>query len=197
MKVDPSVEEYIEKHPNWQKELEQFRMLIRPTELTESIKWSRPVYALNKKNVIGLAAFKNHCSLIFFQGALLEKNTALLQNAEEGKTKAMRQIRFQKGDKIDLNALSKYISEAIQNQKEGKEILPNRQNKKLVIPKELLEVFHQNPKLEKSFKELTPGRQREYGEYIDSAKRESTKWKRIEKITPIILSGKGLNDKYH
>ena len=47
-----------------------------------------------------------------------------------------------------------------------------------------------------AYRKLTPGRQREYAEYISSAKRDDTKQKRIEKILPKITAGAGLNDKY-
>ena len=43
---------------------------------------------------------------------------------------------------------------------------------------------------------LTPGKQREYAEYIQTAKQDATKQTRLEKITPMILKGVGLNDKY-
>jgi uncharacterized protein YdeI (YjbR/CyaY-like superfamily) len=43
---------------------------------------------------------------------------------------------------------------------------------------------------------LTPGKQREYAEYITEAKKDETKLKRIEKIIPMIKAGIGLNDKY-
>jgi uncharacterized protein YdeI (YjbR/CyaY-like superfamily) len=43
---------------------------------------------------------------------------------------------------------------------------------------------------------MTPGKQREYCEYISEAKRDATKLKRLEKIIPMIIEGVGLNDKY-
>lgn len=49
---------------------------------------------------------------------------------------------------------------------------------------------------EKIFNSLTPGRQREYAEYISEAKREEIKQSRIAKILPLIKAGIGLNDKY-
>ena len=67
-----SVEEYIETHPSWEKELESLRAIMQNTELEECIKWGAPVYALEGKNVVGIAAFKNHCALWFFNGALLK-----------------------------------------------------------------------------------------------------------------------------
>lgn len=190
-----SAKEYIENHPYWRAELEQFREMLLGTELTETIKWGVPVYTFQGKNIVGTAAFKNHIALWFYQGALLKKNTDLLINAQEGKTKALRQIRFKKGDPIKKELLQNYVLEAIQNQREGKEIKPER-HKNVEIPKELEHVFKNNPNLNEAFEQLTTGKQREYCEYIATAKREGTKQSRVEKITPMILAGKGLNDQY-
>ena len=190
-----SVQEYIETHPTWEKELESLRAIMQNTELEECIKWGAPVYALEGKNVAGIAAFKNHCALWFFNGALLKENTILLYNAQEGKTKALRQIRFEKGDKIEPKILQKYVLEAIQIQREGKEIKPVP-SKELVVPSELKVAFGEDKDLEKSFQQLTKGKQREYADYISQAKRETTKQSRLEKIKPMIKNGEGLHDKY-
>ena len=190
-----SVQEYIETHPSWEKELQSLRAIMQNTELEECVKWGAPVYALEGKNVAGIAAFKNHCAFWFFNGALLKENTILLHNAQEGKTKALRQIKFKKGDKIEPEILQKYVTEAIQIQREGKEIKPVT-SKKLVVPSELKAAFKEDKDLEKSFQQLTKGKQREYADYIAEAKREATKQSRLEKIKPMILSGVGLNDKY-
>jgi uncharacterized protein YdeI (YjbR/CyaY-like superfamily) len=190
-----TVEEYIEKHPDWEEEIVSLREMLLSSELDEAIKWGGPVYTLNGKNVVGIGAFKSHGALWFFQGALLKENTALLQNAQEGKTKALRQIRFEKGELPSLDILRKYVQEAIQNQMEGKEIKPVK-NKEVEIPSLLQSSLKKDSNLKKAFLELTPGRQREYCEHIAEAKREATKLNRIEKITPMIKSGQGLHDKY-
>ena len=189
-----SVQEYIETHPTWEKELESLRAIMQNTELEECIKWGAPVYALEGKNVAGIAAFKNHCAIWFFNGALLKENTLSLHNAQEGKTKALRQIRFEKG-KIEPEILQKYVVEAIQIQREGKEIKPVP-SKELVVPSELKAAFREDKDLEKSFQQLTKGKQREYADYISQAKRETTKQSRLEKIKPMIKNGEGLHDKY-
>ncbi|SOC78528.1 Uncharacterized conserved protein YdeI, YjbR/CyaY-like superfamily, DUF1801 family [Salinimicrobium sediminis] len=190
-----SAEEYIAKHPDWESELRELREMILTTDVEETIKWGAPVYTVDGKNVLGLAAFKHHAAIWFFQGALLRENTALLENAQEGKTKALRQVRFEKGQNIPLSQLRKYVEEAIQNQKEGKEIKPVK-NKEVEVPEELLTEFSKNSELASAFKNLTPGKQREYCEYIREAKRDSTKMSRLEKIIPMIQAGSGLHDKY-
>ena len=190
-----NAEEYISSHEYWEDELRQLHEMIMTTDLKSEIKWGAPVYTLDGKNVLGLGAFKNHFGIWFFNGALLKENTALLVNAQEGKTKALRQIKFEKGDEISSSVLLPYIKEAIQNQREGKEIKPVKV-KTLVIPAELSEVLKTDQELESKFNSLTPGRQREYAEHISEAKKEATRIRRIKKIIPMIKSGVGLHDKY-
>lgn len=190
-----SVEEYIAKHSDWESELRELREMILTTDVEETIKWGAPVYTVNGKNVLGLAAFKQHAAIWFFQGALLREHTALLENAQEGKTKALRQVRIEKGQKIPVSQLRNYVLEAIQNQKEGKEIKPERK-KELEVPGELSVALSNDKQLQAAFEKLTPGKQREYCEYIAEAKREATKQSRLEKIIPMIQAGSGLYDKY-
>jgi len=195
MKKVYSVEEYIETNSHFSEALTLLRDLINTTELNESVKWNAPVYDLNGKNVIGLGAFKHHFGIWFFNGVFLKDEENLLVNAQE-KTKALRQMRFESVDDIDKNLVLAYVKEAIKNQKLGKEIKAVRNTKSVVIPEELNLVLKAKSDLNNSFKALTPGKQREYCNYITEAKREATKQSRIEKITPMILNGLGLHDKY-
>lgn len=196
MKKATSVEEYIEINTHFEHELKILREIINTTELEETLKWSAPTYTLNGKNVVGLGAFKNHFGIWFFQGVFLKDEANLLINAQENKTKALRQMRFESKADINKSAVLKYVKEAIENQKLGKEIKPQRNTKAVIIPAELKKVFSANNDLNTAFRALTPGKQREYCEHISEAKREATKLSRIEKITPMILNGKGLHDKY-
>ena len=190
-----SFEEYAEKHQKWKEQLQQLRELLLSTELEETIKWGAPTYVLNNKNVVGLGAFKNHCALWFFNGALLQQNTKLLVNAQEEKTKALRQIRFKENDQLQLSVLKKYVEEAIQLQKDGKEIKP-RKSKPIEIPTELEKAFKNDASLKSAFEKFTKGKQREFTEHIANAKREATRISRLQKCIPMIKAGIGLNDKY-
>ena len=190
-----SFEEYAEKHLKWKEQLQQLRELLLSTELEETIKWGVPTYVLNNKNVVGLGAFKNHCALWFFNGAFLQKNTELLVNAQEEKTKALRQIRFKENDQLQLSVLKKYVEEAIELQKAGKEIKP-RKSKPIEIPIELEKAFESDESLKSAFEKFTQGKQREFTEHIANAKREATRFSRLKKCIPMIKAGIGLNDKY-
>ena len=132
MKKISSVEEYIERHSGFSDALTLLRSIISSTELKETIKWSAPVYTLNGKNVLGMGAFKHHFGLWFFNGVFLKDKHNVLVNAQE-KTKGLRQMRFQSIDDINKNIVMAYVKEAIENQKLGKEIKPEK-NKTFVIP---------------------------------------------------------------
>ena len=196
MKKIYSVEEYIEAHENFSEALIMLRNIINTTEVEETVKWSAPVYAIEGKNVLGLGAFKNHFGIWFFNGVFLTDDHNLLVNAQENKTKALRQMRFESIEDIDKNVVLKYVKEAIENQKLGKEIKPNRIKKKTIIPREFKAILDDNKALKLAFENLSPYKQREYCEYIETAKRDATKQIRLEKITPMILQGVGLHDKY-
>ena len=142
-----------------------------------------------------MAAFKSYVGIWFFQGVFLSDPHRMLVNAQDGVTKALRQIRFRSIEEMDASILLEYIQEAIQNQKEGKELKPSKA-KEIVIPAELKAALNANNLLNEAFNTLTLGKQKEYAEYIEKAKREATKISRLEKIVPMILSGIGLYDKY-
>lgn len=196
MKAKPTtVDDFIGNAKLWQKELVLLRNIIDKTGLKECIKWGGPVYTYQNKNILGMAAFNNYVGIWFFNGALLEDPLKVLANAQEGKTVAMRQWRFTSSKEIDEKSLLLYINEAIENQRNGIEIKPERK-KEFTVPKLLTHCFKEDKAFATAFKSLSGFKQREYSEYIESAKREETKLQRLEKIKPMVLSGVGLNDKY-
>ncbi|MGY8910072.1 MAG: YdeI/OmpD-associated family protein [Flavobacteriales bacterium] len=190
------VDEYISKKEKWSKELKVLRAVFADLPVDETIKWGSPVYVFNGKNIVGLSAFKNYCGLWFFQGALLKDKYKFFINAQEGKTKAMLQWRFNSIDEINTAQIKEYVLEAIENVKLGNEIKPTKSSKPVLIPEELQQELNTNKELKISFDDFSLSKQREYAAYISEAKRVSTKLNRLEKIIPMIISGVGLHDKY-
>lgn len=186
---------FFERQFQWKIELEELRRIFKQTELEEEIKWGCPTYTLDGKLVAGFAAFKNHYAIWFYQGIFLKDAHQKLHNAQEGKTKALRQWKFIKGDPLPQAIILAYIQESIENTKAGKQLKPTR-SKTVVIPPILKNTLAADKALESSFQSLTPGRQKEYAVYIESAKKEETQKSRIASIIPLILRGSGLNDKY-
>ena len=192
--MESKVDAYIAKHEKWIEELEAIRSVLLDVGMTESFKWSTPVYMVNNKNVISFGAFKNHYGIWFFNGVFLKDEHNLLVIAQES-TKAMRQIRFEKGTKIDWTILREYILEAIENQKKGLKLKAVK-TKAYEMSDLLQSSFSDNEELSLAFKSLSFGKQKEYANYISEAKQHKTKLSRIEKIKPMIIAGIGLHDKY-
>lgn len=195
MKRAKSVDEYIADAGIWKSELKRVRKILQSTVLEEDVKWGGPCYTYNGKNVVGMAGFKSYFGLWFHQGALLKDQKNVLMNAQEGRTKALRQWRMHTAKDIKPTIIKSYVREAIKLAEQGKQIAPARR-KPLVVPPELKKVLGANKQASEKFKNMRLGQQREYADYIADAKREDTKLRRLEKIMPMIKAGSGLHDKY-
>ncbi len=186
---------YFDKDHHFKDGITVLRALALQTELEETVKWGAPVYTIGGKNVLGIMSFKNYFGLWFFNGVFLSDPKSVLVNAQEGKTKAMRHWKFNSVEEINPTDVLDYIQEAIKNQKKGLTIKPERK-KSIEVPSLLKNALEQNQDLQKQFQGLSPYKQREYCEYIESAKQEKTRVSRMEKILPLIKLGMGINDKY-
>ena len=91
------------------------------------------------------------------------------------------------------SALKACIFEAIEVEKAGLKV-PLKKTKEFEMPEEFEKELQQNPELKRAFKALTPGRQKGYLLYFSAPKQSKTRVSRIEKYTPVILDGRGLND---
>ncbi|TYP98843.1 uncharacterized protein YdeI (YjbR/CyaY-like superfamily) [Tenacibaculum adriaticum] len=194
--MNRQVTEYIQKNKKWSQELTLLRSVLLELPLEETIKWNSPVYTYKGKNILGLSAFKNYSGLWFFQGCFLKDEHKVLINAQEEKTQAMRQWRFNTLAEINIDLVKMYVLEAIENHIAGKELKPKRNTKPLIIPIELQQELDENDQLKSKFDEFSLSKKREFTDYISEAKRVVTKQSRLEKIIPMILKGIGLNDKY-
>lgn len=191
-----SAKEYLEKHQKWCVILNKLRTIVLNSGLTETIKWSAPVYTHKGKNIIGLGAFKNHCAIWFFKGVFIKDVHAKLLNAQENKTKELRQWRIIKAEEIDELVLTEYIQQAIIIEENRLSISKEKSTKEVIIPVELEAYFKENASDKELFNAYTKAKQREFCNHIAEAKRKSTKLSRIEKIVPLFKDKKGLHDKY-
>ena len=131
--MNKQVDRYIQNHVEWQSQLQDLRVILLEMKLDETIKWGGPCYMVAGKNVVGLAAFKQHIALWFHQGVFLKDEKHVLINAQEGTTKAMRQWRFACQDKIPRKEVKAYIKEAMANARAGKVIKPDRQKPVVIV----------------------------------------------------------------
>jgi uncharacterized protein YdeI (YjbR/CyaY-like superfamily) len=191
---NPKVDGFIRKAKNWRAEFEKLRAIILGSPLTEELKWGQPCYSLENRNIVLMHGFKEYCALLFFKGALLKDPKGILVQQTEN-VQAARQIRFTNVREIVERepTLKAYIEEAIEAEKAGLKV-KLKKTSQFAMPEEFQKKLAETPALKTAFAALTPGRQRGYLLYFSAAKQSKTRESRIEKCTPQILKGKGLDD---
>jgi uncharacterized protein YdeI (YjbR/CyaY-like superfamily) len=174
----------------WQAEIAELRRLLAGLALKEERKWGQPTYTLDGKNIVILQSFKEYFGLGFFQGALLKDPKQLL--VQLGQVQAGRVMKFTsvKEIKAKAAAIKAYVREAIAVEQAGLRVEPKK-TADFPVPRELTERFRKDPRFERAFAALTPGRQRSYLHHFAGAKQPATRVARIEKAMPGIFAGKG------
>ncbi|MGV3662558.1 MAG: YdeI/OmpD-associated family protein [Prosthecobacter sp.] len=192
--MNPQVDAFITAARQWRPEFTALRELLLKTPLIEELKWRQPCYTFEGSNVIILQGFKACCAMMFTKGALLKDAKGLLHKPGEN-TQAARRFEFTSVAEIAKlkTTISAYLKEAIEIEKAGLEVEFKKEPEP--VPEELRAKFDASPVFQRAFDALTPGRQRAYILHFSSAKQSSTRTARIEKCTPDILKGRGLNDR--
>lgn len=192
--MNSKVDFYFTKAKKWQAEIEKLRIIVLDSGLDEELKWGVPCYQFEKNNIVLIHVFKEYCALLFHKGALLKDPKGILIQQTEN-VQSARQLRFTSLKEIVKleNTISAYILEAIEIEKSGLKV-EFKKTKEFNMPEEFENKLSKNSKLKKAFFALTPGRQRGYLLYFSAAKQSKTRDTRIEKYTPQILKGKGLDD---
>jgi uncharacterized protein YdeI (YjbR/CyaY-like superfamily) len=184
------------EHPRHQypRETEALQQIAESCGLVEKIKWGKPCFTFEEKNIVLIQRFNHYVALLFFKGALLKDPEKLLCRIGEH-MQAPRQLRF--SSLADITPLSStikaYIDEAIDLEKSGAKV-EAKKSAELKIPEELQMKLDTHPALRKAFASLTPGRRKGYIYQIAAAKQSATRTSRVDKYIPRILDGKGLND---
>lgn len=108
-------------------------------------------------------------------------------------THGPKRMKFTSTSDIEplAEVIKTYVDEAIHHARAGTELPPRPDE---ALAPELQERLASNDELAEAFNELTPGCQREYNLHISGAKQSKTRERRIDKVAPRILEGKGLHD---
>jgi len=189
---NPKVDAFVGRAKTWQAEMAKIRSILLESGLDEEIKWGKPCFTFEGKNVAILQPFKEHCSLMFFKGALLADKHKLLRSQGENTQSALR-LEFTSEAEVKKTVLQAYVKEAIAVEKAGLTV-DFKAKRELELPDELSAMLKKDKKLAKAFDALTPGRKRGYVMHINGAKQSQTRTARVEKLKPKILAGLGFNE---
>lgn len=174
----------------WIDGLNALRSICRDMGLVETVKWAHPCYMHSGRNIAIIGAFRDDFRLSFMNAALLKDPEGLLER-QGPNTQHPDMLRFT--DNAQPAAMAEtiraYLAEAMGYAEAG--IVPERTERVLDMPDELVDALDNDPELAEAFHALTPGRQKSYLFNLNAAKASATRIARIEKFRPLILAGKG------
>ena len=198
--TDPRIDAYIDKKADFAKPiLKHIRQLVHKAcpDVQETIKWGMPFFDYKESTMCAMSAFKEHCSFMFWKAKLMKDPEKILQVAERhamGNFDRVTSLKDLPSDKI----LIAYIKEAAKLNEENIK-LPARKKvaiAELKTPVDFAAALKKNKKAQNVFENFTPGKKKEYIEWVTEAKTDATKFKRIETAVEWIAEGKVRNWKY-
>ena len=189
----PDVDVYIRQSEQWPDEMAALRPILLRSGLTEQIKWRKPCYVHEGRNIAILQEMRDFLALMFFKGALLSDRDGVLET-QGPNSRSARRLCFTSVDDVERLAtiVDACVREAIEIEQRGLEVEPAPEP---VLVEELRHRLDGDPTLRRAFEALTPGRRREYHLHVSGAKRASTLESRVDACVPKILAGKGLRDR--
>ncbi len=191
--MSPDVDSYIQRSEQWPEEIAALRSILLGCGLDEEIKWRKPCYGHEGKNIAIIQEMKDFLALMFFKGALLDDPAGVLRD-QGPNSRSARRIEFTSVDEVRnlAEVVKAYVDEAVAVEEAGLKVGPAPEPD---LVDELRERLADDPDLRAAFDALTPGRRREYNLHFSDAKRSATREARIDKYVPKILAGKGLRDR--
>ncbi len=193
MKAFPDVDAYLAEAELWPDEIRALRPILVGAGLTEEVKWGKPCYSHDGRNIVILQEMKGFLALMFFKGALLDDPMAVL--VEQGpNSRSAKRIEVASVDDVSRlgETIRLYVEEAIDVEDAGLEVGPAPEPD---LVEELAERLDADPAFREAFEGLTPGRRRAYNLYFSDAKQSATRAGRIDRYYEHILDGKGLRDR--
>ncbi|MFC0351947.1 YdeI/OmpD-associated family protein [Undibacterium danionis] len=194
---DPRIDAYIEKSAEFaQPILCHIRAMVHQhcPDVSETIKWSMPHFEYKGSIFCHFAAFKQHCALGFWLGALLQIDSKLEKAMGDfGRITSL-------GDMPNDKDFAKLLKQAIKLHDAGAKI-PARskagaEKKELEIPSEFLSALKKNKSAFATFDAFPYSQKKEYVMWYTEAKTEATRDKRLTQAIEWMAEGKRRNWKY-
>ena len=193
--VDPRVDAYIEKSADFAKLiLRHIRKLVHKAcpDIQETMKWSFPHFD-HKGTVCSMASFKQHCALGFWKQSLMEQDAFPAEKTAMGSFGRITSVKDLPPDKV-MVAL---IHQAVELNEKGIKVAKKPVDKKeLVVPADLTKALSKNKSAKAAFDKFSYSHKKEYVQWIEEAKTEPTRNKRLATTVEWLSEGKSKNWKY-
>lgn len=193
--VDPRINAYIEKSAEFAKPiLTHIRKLVQKAcpDITETMKWSFPHFD-HKGTVCSMASFKQHCAFGFWKQSLLEQAAFPTEKTAMGSFGRITSVKDLPPDKVMIGL----IHQAVELNEKGIKVAKKPVEKKeLVVPKDLTSALSKSKTAKATFDNFSQSHKREYVAWIEEAKTEPTRNKRLATTVEWLSEGKSKNWKY-
>ncbi|MBA6389530.1 YdeI/OmpD-associated family protein [Colwellia sp. BRX10-3] len=199
MSKNSAVDDYIASKATFSQEiLIHLRQIIHDAspDIIETIKWRQPCFEHNGL-ICAFAAFKKHVNFSFFKGQFLNDSAGIFVPSDNNELTALKFSSI--SDIPESEVLKGYIQQAIalnSNDEFKKNVAPRKDKSDLVIPDDFAHALTITPAAKRVFSEFSYSKQKDYIEWITSAKREATRATRLATAVEWISEGKGRNWKY-
>jgi uncharacterized protein YdeI (YjbR/CyaY-like superfamily) len=160
----------------------------------EKIKWGMPHFDYKDNMLCSMASFKQHCAFSFWKASLMKDKTLMMNAKSETSMGHLGRITSLK-DLPSEKKLISYIKEAMKLNDDGVK-LEKKLRSVMNIPRELTSVLKSNKKAETTFNDFSYSNKKEYIEWINGAKTEDTRNKRLETAVEWLEEGKVRHWKY-
>ena len=190
---DPRVDAYIEKSADFARPiLERMRETVQSAipEAEETIKWGAPYFDFEGP-VCGMAAFKRHCAFVFWKDKLVVEDPSDEAMGQLGRIESLDDLPSRK-------TLVRWLKKAAKLNREGVRAPRTVRSPKppVRVPPDLERALARNPRARTAFDGFSPSHRREYVEWIQEARREETREKRLATAIAWIAEGKPRHWKY-
>jgi len=202
-KTDKWVDAYIAKAaPFAQPILKHIRELIHKAcpDVEETIKWGFSSFDYHGA-MCSMASFKKHCAFGFWKAAIMsDPNQLFLEEKRENAMGHLGQITSLKDLPADKVMIA-YIKEAAKLNKEGVKLPPRKvasekEKAKMEVPADLVKALSKNKQAQAVFNEFSYSNKKEYVMWVEEAKTDETRKKRIDTTVEWVAEGKIRNWKY-
>ncbi|HET7845352.1 MAG TPA: YdeI/OmpD-associated family protein [Xanthomonadales bacterium] len=194
---DPRIDAYIARAPEFARPvLEHLRAVVHEAcpDVQETIKWGMPSFD-HHGIMAGMAAFKAHATFGFWKSSLILDDAGRSAEAAMGQFGRITKL----ADLPAKRVLVGYVKQAAKLNEQGVKSPARAARKAKPEAKpsaDFAAALARNRKARAGFDAASPSCRREYVEWIDEAKRDETRAKRIATAVAQLAEGKALHWKY-
>jgi hypothetical protein len=194
-KSDPRIDAYIADAPPFaQPILKELRKRIHATvpDAVETIRWGAPFFQYKDTLLGGMSAFKAHCAFGFWHPLMRDGDTSLEGMGQFGHIESVGDLP----SAVQFAKLAKKAKQLVDDGVKGPKRAPPPKDRTVTVPPNLDALLKKNAKARATFEAFSYSKRKEYVDWINDAKREETRAKRLATTIEQLAEGKALMWKY-